>query len=444
MSIRRRLWALLAALAVVTTVLTIAPPAAVAVPGPARYPEFWWDRWGVPGLWAAGDRGQGITVAVIDTGVQKIPALAHSLKRGKDFTGLGGDGRTDREIDTFSHGTAMSSIIAARGSSSMMLGPAPNVSILPIAVPLKGVHATVDADETAAAIDYASTHGAKIISMSFGADRSQKYDDEPCPSSTQAAIFRALLKGVLLVASSGNDGLDKSPVADPGVCLGVISVGAADSANHVADFSSRHHYVTVAAPGVRILSLNRHSQLFVGDGTSQAAALTSAALALIWSAHPGESNRQIAARLIAGVQDVGPKGRDTEYGYGLINPGRSAAVRITSKSPNPVFAGADPYLAQLKQGSTVPQAPAAVRAGRSGTAQRGVPPSRSAARRAELGFGVAAVALVVLAAALWPRRRRPAPIPPYPPPTQYAPQPWQQQPTAQWPPPTPPEQWPPS
>jgi hypothetical protein len=415
----RRLAAVVAVAAALLTMVALAPPAGAA-PGTARYPEYWWDRWGVPGLWAAGHRGHGITVAVVDTGVQRIPALAKALVGGKDFTGLGGNGQTDREGDIFSHGTAMSSIIAAQPSSKPMLGTAPGASIMPLAVPLGGVRSTVETDRTAAAIDYASSHGAKIISMSFGARRNPILNaGEPCPADTQAAIFRALLRGALLVASAGNDGEKKSPVADPGVCIGVITAAATDAANRVAGFSSRHGYVTVAAPGVNVLSLNRNSDLFVGDGTSQAAALTSAALALIWSAYPSESNRQVAARLVGGAQDAGPAGRDRAYGYGLVNPGRSVRLRLTASTPNPVFAAADPFLTQLKSAGHRLTAPAPARAGPPGIARRGTEPGRSAAQRALIGAAVATLGLVGLLAAVWPRRRRVEPVPaagPWPPP----------------------------
>jgi subtilisin family serine protease len=178
-----------------------------AVPGPAKYPEYWWNAWHIAQLWSAGARGQGITVALIDTGVQDITELHANLRPGIDLTGLGGDGRTDRDTDRFSHGTAMASIIAAREGPGNMQGVAPETTILPIAVPLNGVQATQTEDQTAAAIDYADNHGANIISMSFGARRNRVLNaDDPCPADVQHAIFRALTDGVLVVAASGNDG----------------------------------------------------------------------------------------------------------------------------------------------------------------------------------------------------------------------------------------------
>ncbi|MGI8879642.1 MAG: S8 family peptidase [Jatrophihabitans sp.] len=425
MSTLRRLAAvLLVALATASGLVLVAPGAA-AVPGPTAYPEYWWDQWGVPALWAAGHRGNGITVAIIDSGVQRIPELSAALKPGVDLTGLGGNGQTDRMVEAFSHGTGMASIVAARNGPQGMSGVAPSASILPIAIPLQGVRSMTDTDRTADAIDYAASHGANIISMSFGAERDPKEDGpQPCRPGVQAAVFRALLEGILLVASSGNSGAG-SPVEDPSVCLGVISVAAVDSSRAVAKFSSRHRYVTVAAPGVHVLSLNRAGVLYVGDGTSQAAALTSGALALIWSAHPKETNRQIAARLMAGLSDAGPKGRDSSYGYGIINPGRSAGATVTDASPNPVFAGADPYLRSLTRSQKALPTPKAAVPATPGKAVRSTAPTRSTTLRAVAALAVAALALIVLIIAGWPRRRVVGALSPSP-----GPHHWHQPPTA--------------
>ncbi len=448
----RRLVAALLVTGLTAFGLALVAPSAAAAPGPAAYPEYWWDQWGIPALWAAGHRGNGITVAIVDSGVQRIPELAASLKPGVDLTGLGGNGQTDRTAEAFSHGTAMASIVAARNGPQGMSGVAPSASILPIAIPLQGVRSTSDTDRTADAIDYAADHGANIISMSFGAPRDPKEDaQEPCRPEVQAAVFRALLKGALLVAASGNSGVS-SPVEDPSVCLGVISVAAVDSSRAVAPFSSRHRYVTVAAPGVQVLSLNRAGLLYVGDGTSQAAALASGALALIWSAHPKESNRQIAARLMAGLSDAGPKGRDSSYGYGIVNAGRSAGAALTAAAPNPVFRAADPYLQSLTRAQKPLPPPEPAAPTTPGKVVRTAASPRSTTIRAAAGFAVAGLALLVLLIALWPRRglaadaaaQPPAPIPPgrqQPLPAQVsAPIPggrWQR------PPPPPTEGWPP-
>jgi subtilisin family serine protease len=327
------------------SVLT-APVPAQAAPGPLGAPEWWFDSWHVDSLWAGGADGRGITVAVIDTGVQaSLPELQGRVLAGADLIGNGSDGRVDYDTDDFSHGTAMASIIVARPGSTGIEGLAPGAKILPISVPLRGVVriGTPTTNATAVGINYAADHGARIINLSLGGTRDPSDGPDPCPSAVQAAVLHALTKGALVVAASGNSGADGSPVEEPGVCLGVISVGAVDRQLTASPFSSRHPYLTVSAPGDSIPSLSRDSA-YVGEGTSQATAITSAALALIWSKYPHETNRQVLTRLLGTVTNRGPAGRDPAYGLGVINPAAAIASRLQAGVANPVFDGVQPLL----------------------------------------------------------------------------------------------------
>ena len=253
---------LLAALSIASVLAALVlAPAAQAAPGPPDAPEWWFDTWHVPAMWAGGADGRGITVAVVDTGVQgNIPELQGKVVAGADFIGNGTDGRTDFDLDEFSHGTAMASIIAAGQGSFGIEGLAPAARILPIAVPLKGVirHGTPQPDSTSEAIMYAADHGAKVISMSLGGIRVEGEDDLPCPQKLQDAVIYALNKGSLVIAASGNSGETGSPVEEPGVCLGAVSVGSVNSGLNLSSFSSRHPYLTLAAPGDKIPTLNRN------------------------------------------------------------------------------------------------------------------------------------------------------------------------------------------
>ena len=98
-------------------------------------------------------------------------------------------------------------------------------------------------------IVWAADNGAQVISMSLGGPRYERQDQVPCPQSMQDAVLHAVSKGALVVAASGNSADDGSPVEEPGVCLGVVSVGAVDAQLQVTDFSSRHRYLSVTAPG---------------------------------------------------------------------------------------------------------------------------------------------------------------------------------------------------
>jgi len=319
-----------------------------ATPGPPDAPEWWFDSWQVPQLWAGGANGSGIIVAVIATGVDaELPELRGKVLPGADFIGNHTDGRTDFDSEDFSHGTAMTSIIAADRGFGNIEGLAPGVRILPIAVPLHGVvrHGTPPSNATAKAIDYAVGHGAKIINMSLGGVRDETEDGpDPCPGAVQQSVLHAIRAGALVVAASGNSGDDNSPVEEPGVCLGVVSVGAVDRNLDVTSFSSRHPYLTVSAPGDNVPSLSRNAA-YIGEGTSQATALTSAALALIWSKYPHETNRQVLSRLLDTATDRGPTGRDPSYGYGVIQPAAAIATAApAATAKNPVLDAVQPLI----------------------------------------------------------------------------------------------------
>ncbi len=362
----RRLGAALLAVAAtvaMTGAMAVLPAQAAAAPGPSVAPQWWFDTWDVHGLWAAGADGRGITVAVIDSGVQAdIPELRGKVLPGADFIGNGSDGRIDYDLDEFSHGTAMASLIAASRGFADIEGMAPAAKILPVAVPLVNVirRGEPPKNSTAKAIRYAADHGARIISMSLGGPQFEQEDRVPCPQDIQDAVLHALAKGALVVAASGNSGESGSPVEEPGVCLGVVSVGAVNAQLDVTGFSSRHRYLSVTAPGRAVATLTREpGTAYAESGTSHATALTSAALALIWSKHPRENARQILTRLLATAVDRGPKGRDPEYGLGVIDPAAAiAAPAAVAAGPNPVLDGAAPLLALARARAKPPRPPA--------------------------------------------------------------------------------------
>ncbi|MCU1690802.1 MAG: apr, partial [Jatrophihabitantaceae bacterium] len=278
-------------------------------------------------------------------------------------------------------------------------GIAPNARLLPIAVPLTGAgpSALTAADALPQAIRWAADHGASIISMSLGGDRDPARDAVPCPVGHQDAITYAINKGAIVVAASGNGGESGSPVEEPGVCLGVVSVGAVDSARAVSSFSSRHPYLTVSAPGQRIATLSKvRGVAYVGEGTSQATALTSAALALVWSKFPTLSGREIVTKLLNTVDDLGPAGHDDEYGYGFIRPDLAIFAGIASNAPNPVYDGIAPYLpTDAPSESIAPAPPAATAPAPPGTVEIGAAPSDTPPLMVT-GAAVAAVGVVML------------------------------------------------
>jgi subtilisin family serine protease len=306
----------------------------------------------------------------------------------------------------------MASIMVGRRGILGITGLAPGAKVLPIAVPLTGTTDSGLSDDLAPAIKWAVDHGGKVISMSLGGDRTPATGADPCPADEQAAVYYALRKGAIVLAAGGNDGPDVNTVEEPGVCLGVVSVGAVDSSDAVAPFSSRHPYLTLTAPGVGIASLSRvPGSAYSGDGTSQATALASAVFALVWSKYPAASGSEIVARVLATL-DRRRATRDPAYGYGVINAFRAVTASVPRSAPNPVFAAAAPFMARadaFAEAAALPKPPPAgsgavtVGSVRIGSSPRLHDPL---VRYGLVTSGTGLLVLVLLAIVAWVARRR--------------------------------------
>src|SRR3954452_11083269 len=159
-----------------------ATPGVAAAPGPRRE-QWWFTVWAVQNkVWPITE-GKGVTVAVIDSGVEaSIPDLSGVVLPGTDAEGGGGDGRTDvDDANPPGHGTAMSGLIASQGRGTGFVGIAPQVKILPIV--------SKNLSSKAPGIRYAVDHGAKVINISQGAPTT-------CPADLQEAVGYAIQHGV--------------------------------------------------------------------------------------------------------------------------------------------------------------------------------------------------------------------------------------------------------
>ncbi|MFC7307806.1 type VII secretion-associated serine protease mycosin [Streptomyces monticola] len=313
----RKAGALLAAAALVLL------PAATA-----RADEVRAQQWGLNAMHTAEawrtTRGEGVTVAVLDTGVDdQHPDLKGNVLPGKDMVGFGA-GRGDRPWAR--HGTAMAGIIAGHGhgadNDDGVLGIAPEARILPVRVILE------DGDKSrkkarssrggalADGIRWAADNGADVINMSLG-DDSESAHAEP---SEDAAVQYALKKGVVVVASAGNGGEKGDHISYPAAYPGVIAVTAVDRYGSRASFSTRSWYATVSAPGKDILIADPDREYYNGWGTSAASAFVAGAAALVRSAHPGLEPAQIKQLLEDTAGEAPDGGRDDSRGYGMVDP----------------------------------------------------------------------------------------------------------------------------
>ena len=141
----------------------------------------------------------------------------------------------------------------------------------------------------------------------------------PYDAMLQLAMKKAHDQGIVLIAAAGNAG-PKSPPLYPGADPSVIAVTATDADDHLFDQANRGRYVSVAAPGVDILVPAPDAGYQITTGTSVAAAHVSGVAALLMARNPKASVDLIRDILLSTAKDLGPKGRDDQFGWGLVDP----------------------------------------------------------------------------------------------------------------------------
>ncbi|MFI7278208.1 S8 family serine peptidase [Streptomyces sp. NPDC049879] len=268
-------------------------------------------------------RGEGITVAVIDTGVDSsLPELEGQVLEGTDLT-AGEDGA---HVDTNGHGTGVASLIAGTGAQGGVRGLASEAKILPIrlseGLPSDDLRGWVFQPEVrmARAIRYAVDEGAQIINISMAGvvQSSERVVDN--------AMAAAAREGVLIFAGTGNEGDAENESMFPADQQGVIGVGAVDRNGERAGYSTYGPQVAVAAPGNdvpwRCPDLDGPVCLDPRGGTSSATAIASGAAALIWSAHPDWTKNQVLRVMVETAVRTDDQIRDDYTGHGMIRPDR--------------------------------------------------------------------------------------------------------------------------
>ena len=321
---------------------------------------------GVRGMWAKHDgagrnvTGQGVGVALIDSGVTRVRGLDGPIKvtYGPDLS-VEGNGVLTNE-DTFGHGTFMAGIIAGRGATnpssdlptapaSIQLGVAPDAKI--VALKMATTDGSTDVSQVIAALDWVTEHSVmadgtrvRVITLAYGTDSAQAYQNDPLA----AAVENAWKHGVVVVTSVGNSGIDTGRLTDPAIDPYVLAVGAADSRNRLDGWAHDHtvaaSYSNVAAgrhadliaPGTSLVSLRDpgsyvdannpqglvsgdvSGRLFRGSGTSQAAAVVSGAIADLLQAFPNLTPDQVKYALTSSADAV-TNGNANAVGSGMIN-----------------------------------------------------------------------------------------------------------------------------
>lgn len=286
---------------------------------------------GADSAYSAGARGNGVKVAVIDSGI----SLGHSEFAGRIDTANSIDivtGNRSTLEDRSGHGSHVAGIIAANADGKGMRGVAPSASLMAIRADLRDsdVCSTPGCgyfdDDVAAALNHARNRGADIVNLSIG-------KDTPVNGAYRAALEAAVRSGVLVVVAAGNlrqdEPLHPGALADEaGLRGGMLVVGAVDKdgaifnqTNRAGDVESRY----LVAPGVNIYSTYSDGGYRRLTGTSMAAPHVAGAAAALKSAFPSLSMREVAEILLSTADDLGARGRDQVYGNGLVNLDRALA-----------------------------------------------------------------------------------------------------------------------
>lgn len=394
----------------------LAAAAAVVLPaGPAwadhvRDQQQWvLDAVHAPAAWQV-TQGRGVTVAVIDSGVNpRVSDLAGSVRTGPDLTGV----HTPSSNHNWgTHGTWMAALIAGHGhgpgGSSGIIGVAPQARILSIRVvadagdPAYRRYQKEPGDQVqqalAKAIRYAAGHRAAVISMSLG------YGTPSLP--VREALQFALDQGTAVVASAGNSGdratarnHGQAPYSFPAEYPGVLGVGAVAQDGATAAFSSANLSVGVAAPGVMVPTQGRDGKYWYVNGTSPACALAAGVAALIKSRYPALPPSLVSDAITASTASKPAGGYNDQVGFGTVD---AAAALATA--------------GRLAAGSSGRGAPGVGTAAHFGGGTAAVPappvPPRSGARL--LAFGALAILFLggaALASRWVARSRRDPPLP---------------------------------
>jgi hypothetical protein len=330
-----------------------------AVADQVRDSEWWLQALHVTQAWES-SHGSGVTVAVLDTGVDASqPDLSGSVTTGPDFTN---SGRTAGKPFWGIHGTGVASLIAGHGHgpnhSEGIIGIAPAAKILSVRVTLESNDPLLSSATTAAGlpnsiargITYAIRHGADVIDLPLDPVTKPGAAGSGGGLAERRAIRRALARHVVLVAPAGDNGAGTDAANYPAAYRGVISVGAFDSHFVKAPFTSQQQYVTLTAAGSGVMAANPAHGYKAINSTSAASAMVAGAAALIKSQFPAMTPAQVTRALTRSTAFRPKGGHSSGSGYGTLDAG--AALMTAAK-----IAEAVPKSANSAGGSP-PSAPA--------------------------------------------------------------------------------------
>lgn len=306
-----------------------APPVFVPVDTPARADSVRDEQWQLDALRATAawrtSTGRGITVAVIDSGVDGThPDLAGQVLPGIDLVSAGGG-----DPDPVGHGTTVAALIAGRSDDERgAVGLAPHAKILPVRV-LDEENRYDDAMIVAKGVRWAVDNGAQVINLSLGGS-----GESP---ALAAALDYAFARDVVVVACTGNltassDSRVWYPAREPGV---IAVAGLEQNSESLWSGSITGRETVLTAPATGLVGA-RPGGYWRVQGTSFAAPLVAASAALVRARWPQMSAGDVVNRLLSTARDIGPTGRDDRFGFGRVDPLAALTTDVPGVGRNPL------------------------------------------------------------------------------------------------------------
>ncbi|MGO1415167.1 MAG: S8 family peptidase [Microbacterium gubbeenense] len=313
-------------------------PTPTPTPDPVRSAEYWLEQYGIMEAWET-TRGEGTTIAVIDSGVASdIEELDGAVTGGADMSGVGSpDGRTPlgSDVRTRSHGTWVASLAAARGTGDDegMIGVAPAANILSVSVGFQAVSDVPFDQQVADAITWSVDQGADIINLSFTTNQTA------WGTIWDEAFLYALEHDVLVVVAAGNRAGGTDVVGAPATIPDTLVVGGVDPSGHASDSASTQGVtIGVSGPSEKLLGIGPSGEIDEWSGTSGAAPIISGVAALVKSAHPDLDVNNLINRIVRSADRAPDQdgARDPSYGFGIIDAAGAVSSSIGAVSSNPV------------------------------------------------------------------------------------------------------------
>ena len=328
---------------------------------------------GAQEFWKAGYTGQGVDVAVIDSGVAPVDGLtgADKVVNGPDLS-FESQASNLQYLDSFGHGTHLAGIIAGRaagavpgqyvGDQTNFLGMAPDARI--VSVKVADAHGATDVSQVIAAISWVVQHrrdnglNIRVLNLSYGTDSVQHYGVDPLAYAAE----QAWKQGIFVVTSTGNAGfvMKTGTMTNPAYDPLLMAVGASESSGKagmsddtVPSFSSSggtKRRPDLVAPGAHIVSLRVPGSLidqsysstgavtdglFRGSGTSQAAAVVSGAAALVIQQHPTITPGRLKKLLTGSVQPMKGVLKEAQ-GSGQLDLAKALTLKLPSEPGIPL------------------------------------------------------------------------------------------------------------